>query len=60
MMSQGIWILAWLCLNPLYCTKPVVLPLDTFNHPALCIIMRDEMSKRVPDEKFICTQEGNG
>lgn len=58
MMTQGIWILAWLCLNPVYCTKPTIAPLDAFSHPDVCKLVASELEKRVPEEQFICIQQG--
>lgn len=57
MMAQGLWTLFWLCTSPLYCKADRLLPLKTYNHPAICHIMQGRMQQKHPQDVFVCSKE---
>lgn len=60
MIAQGVYILMYLSLicNPQskVCTVTQI-PLDAYRNKQICEVVQSELSKRVPNEIFYCTEE---
>lgn len=62
MIAQGIYILMYLSLtcNPqLNVCYVDQIAIDAYRNKQICDVMAAEMSKRIPNEIFYCTEERN-